>query len=243
MIRIYSLKMDRELNEGERQQALDILTPERKAKALRFRRLEDQSKGMATGLLEAYALWQEGVDVHHCQVKNGEQGKPYIEGHPEIYYNLSHSGHWIVCAVGTQELGIDVEQECKYKERVVVRCFPKEEGNLLMEKAPEERPGVFAEYWTMKESFMKFSGLGFSLPLKAFLTDLQTGQITLTPQADEELRERLYSRGIMEQQMPFCRRVPLEQGYACSLCMMQEETWQLIALTLPELISSLRQNG
>ena len=153
MIRIYSLKMDRELNEGERQQALDILTPERKAKALRFRRFEDQSKGIGTGLLEAYALQQMGVDVHSCQMKHGEQGKPYIEEHPGVFYNLSHSGHWIVCAVGTQNLGIDIEQESKYKEGVVIRCFPEEEGKILMEEEPEKRPGVFAAYWTMKESF------------------------------------------------------------------------------------------
>ena len=243
MIRIYSLKMDRELNEGERQQALDILTPERKAKALRFRRFEDQSKGIGTGLLEAYALQQMGGDVHSCQMKHGEQGKPYIEEHPDVFYNLSHSGHWIVCAVGTQNLGIDIEQESKYKEGVVIRCFPEEEGKILMEEEPEKRPGVFAAYWTMKESFMKFSGLGFSLPLKAFLTDLQTGRITLTPRADIGIRESLNRQGITEQKLPFCRRVPLEQGYACSLCIMGEEAWQLTTVTPAELISSLRQNG
>jgi 4'-phosphopantetheinyl transferase len=37
-------------------------------------------------------------------------GKPYLEGQSGMHFNLSHAGDWIVCAVDSSPIGIDVEQ-------------------------------------------------------------------------------------------------------------------------------------
>ena len=77
MIQVYSLKMNRELSDAEREDALNILTPERKAKALRFRRFKDQNRSIAAGLLEGYAIRQTiGDSLADYTIEKGPEGKP-----------------------------------------------------------------------------------------------------------------------------------------------------------------------
>lgn len=217
------MKIVRELNERERQQALDILSPERKAKALRFRRFEDRSKGMATGVLEAYALWKEfGIPWNELRIQREEQGKPFLPDYSALQYNLSHSGEWIICGVGTQPLGIDVEQTAKYSERLAKRFFHPEETADILAHPVSERPDIFAEYWTMKESFMKLCGTGFAMPLSSFTTERKTGRITVLSDMKEEQKKQLECRGILKG-TPRCQQVELESGYKCMVCTMEPQ--------------------
>lgn len=240
MIKIYSLKMERELNERERQQALDILTPERKAKALRFRRLEDQSRGLATGVLEIYALWKEfGIPWSELKILKGEQGKPYLMEYPDAWYNLSHSGAWIVCGTGEQPIGIDVEQSEKYSERIVRRFFHPEETDDIFSRPEQERAEVFAEYWTMKESFMKFCGMGFSLPLSCFSAERDTGRLRLLPTMKEDIKLQLQKQGIQEDNLPICQLVELETGYKCAVCTMDLQEIEMQSVTFHSCLEEL----
>lgn len=230
-----------------------MITPERKAKALRFRRLADQERGMATGILELYALWKEfGISgqkkLENC-LRREEHGKPYLAGRSDAHYNISHSGSWIVCATGSAPLGIDVEQTSKYSERVVKRFFHPEETEKIL-SAPEEQQGdIFAEYWTMKESFMKLCGTGFAMPLSNFATERGTGEIRILPSMKDELREQLKELGITEIKAPVCQCMELEPGYWCAVCTLERENLEYRQVTLEmcmkELffIASLHQIG
>lgn len=243
MIKIYSLKMERELNERERQQALDILTPERKAKALRFRRSEDQSKGLATGVLELYALRREfGIPLSDLRIEKEEQGKPFLPGYADAHYNLSHAGTWIVCAAGNQPLGIDVEQSAKYSERVVRRFFHSEEVSDIFSYPLQEQPDIFAEYWTMKESFMKLCGTGFYMPLSSFSTDRKTGTITILPTIEKELLSQIRKQGIQKKN-PVCQWIELEAGYKCAVCTMEMQEVEHHKVKLEECLAELQESN
>lgn len=240
MIKIYSLKMERELNERERQQALDILRPERKAKALRFRRSEDQSRGLATGVLEMYALWREfGISMPDLKIEKEEQGKPFLPGYADAHYNLSHAGAWIVCGTGNQPLGIDVEQSAKYSERIVRRFFHPTEASDIFSYPQQEQPEIFAEYWTMKESFMKLCGTGFYMPLSSFFTDRKNGTITILPTMEEELLSQVRKQGILKKN-PVCQWVELETGYKCAVCTMKVQEVMHYKVNLEECLAELQ---
>ena len=243
MIRIYSLKLERELNNRERQQALNIITPERKAKALRFRRLMDQERGMATGVLELYALWKEfGISGQEEAVNclcRGEQGKPCLAERPDAQYNISHSGAWIVCATGSVPLGIDVEQTSKYSERIIKRFFHPDETEKILSAPKEQQGDIFAEYWTMKESFMKLCGTGFAMPLSSFATERETGEIRILPSMQEELRQQLKMLGITEAKAPICQCMKLEPGYHCAVCTVERESIEYRQVTLEACMEEL----
>lgn len=250
MIQVYSLNINRELNEREREQALNILTPERKAKALRFRRFMDQNRSLAAGLLEHYAIMSmlnsehsetaRAISRHkeQCVIEKGAEGKPYLRDYPDIQYNLSHSGDWVVCGIGNQPLGIDVERLDKYTERVVTRFFQQDEiDDIFAEEDMELRKGAFADYWVMKESFMKLSGAGFSIPLKSFYSNRRTGEIRMGQGIPADWKKVLTDMGISEQHPPVCQFLTLTPEYRCAVCTVGKVRVEQQTLTWEEVIS------
>jgi len=103
-------------------------------------------------------------------------GKPYLPGR-EVAFNLSHSHHLAVLAVGPSELGVDVEWMGRDVEFLTLarRFFARPEWEWLDLQADPREP--FYRIWTRKEAYIKALGTGLRHPLDAFcvldgLTDL-----------------------------------------------------------------------
>jgi len=98
----------------------------------------------------------------------GKKGKPHIGNLKNIHFNISHSGQYIVCAVGPNELGIDVERIREVNLRIAERFFSSSEIHDLMQLPEEERMTYFITLWTIKESFLKAIGRGLTQHLNSF---------------------------------------------------------------------------
>lgn len=90
-------------------------------------------------------------------------GKPYLQDDP-VYFNLSHSGNYAVCAVSSREVGVDIQE---YKqadmERLARRFFSEEEQNALKACTNgEEQYKLFYRLWTRKEAYGKLTGEGIA---------------------------------------------------------------------------------
>ncbi len=83
-------------------------------------------------------------------IKRTENGKPYTDGN--IYFSLSHTDGFTVCAVSDGEIGIDAEKICpiKNKEKVLLR-FTDEKTQMLTDED-------FLKKWTAFESRVKYFG-------------------------------------------------------------------------------------
>lgn len=99
------------------------------------------------------------------EIYKGEHGKPYLCG-GELYFNLSHSGKYVVCALADREVGVDVQQPTRVNEAVIKRFFSDEEASYI--HAAEDRDRAFAEVWSLKESYIKALGTGIATPLSSF---------------------------------------------------------------------------
>lgn len=101
-----------------------------------------------------------------------EKGKPYISERDlsgnNIFFNISHSGQWIICGVSDRELGIDIEEIKKAKTKVAERFFTKEECDSIAGLEGEEQDRYFYLLWTVKESYLKYLGTGLTKPLNSF---------------------------------------------------------------------------
>ena len=136
----------------------------RREKILRYRMEKDRCLSLGAGLLAAYALRQAGAsDLTTVLLENG---KPVLRAHPEIHFNLSHSGSLAVCAVSDCPVGVDVETIRVCRQRVAERCFQPKELAWL-DSAPD-RDLAFVRLWTRKESFLKRTGEGLSVSLRSF---------------------------------------------------------------------------
>jgi 4'-phosphopantetheinyl transferase len=100
-------------------------------------------------------------------------GKPYIDGHLEFQFNLSHSGNYIACAFSSSPVGIDVEEMLQVNLEIARLFFSPQEYVSLMEREPSERLSYFYDLWTLKESFLKLHGQGLSAPLNTFTIQSQ----------------------------------------------------------------------
>ncbi len=108
-----------------------------------------------------------------------ERGKPCIANpHSTLCFNLSHSRDWIVCAVGAGfELGVDVEFCHPDRDvlRLAKRFFSPHEFAALFSLSAEQSIDRFYDFWTLKESWLKATGLGISGGLDSAVFDLQYG--------------------------------------------------------------------
>ena len=143
-------------------------TPERRAKADRYRAEEDKIRCVVAGALLARAV-QESLGVLEYTLERNGYGKPYIKNAEQFYFNLSHSGRWVVIAYGDSEVGIDVEQirEDARRQELARRYFTADEQEFIF-RSEEGCPERFFQIWTGKESFLKFLGTGLTRPLDSF---------------------------------------------------------------------------
>lgn len=90
-------------------------------------------------------------------------GKPFLVCHPEIHFNISHSGCLAACGFGDEPLGLDIQQ-CAAADyfRMADRFYTEADRELLRRTEETDRQKAFYQIWTKEESYAKW--LGTALP-------------------------------------------------------------------------------
>ena len=166
----------------------NLLPKSRQEKIKNFIRAEDKARALVAGLL----LRKVCHVTEDEQLTLGTQGKPYLKNNGKsdgLFFNLSHSGKYVVLVTAQREVGIDIEElvfenreqlNCPYTQRKVdielKEMMPYSDKVAQAVLTPEELKWLkeqdsdksFYRLWTAKESVMKAFGLGFSLPPESF---------------------------------------------------------------------------
>jgi 4'-phosphopantetheinyl transferase len=138
----------------------------------------------------------------------GEKGKPHIGNLTDVHYNISHSGHYVVCAVSSKELGIDVERIRKVNLRIAERFFSPSEIHDLMAVEEENRMQYFITLWTIKESYLKAIGRGLTQHLNSFTIVRNGNSYLLTGNEEAELYGIEIQQLNHEYMMAICAHLP-----------------------------------
>lgn len=142
-----------------------LLSRYKQEKAAKYIFDADKIRCVAGELMLRYIVTADyGVDNEDICITCTDTGKPYFIGHAaNIYFNISHSHDFVVCAVGDFPVGIDVEH-VKDKEAGLASYVLSESENLTWSRLPEEvRNHEFYRYWTIKESYSKYVGQGLGI--------------------------------------------------------------------------------
>ena len=104
-----------------------------------------------------YDFWKETDPVVRT-----ETGKPYLRLHPELFFNISHSGDWIACALGDAPVGLDIQyhREIKVEQTARKICTPDEWKTFMQAGTEKGKKDFLFQIWTKKESYLKFTGEG-----------------------------------------------------------------------------------
>lgn len=131
---------------------------------------EDKIRSLIGDLLSEYALKKYfDLDIKNSVISLNKYGKPEIENSKNIHYNISHSSEYVVCAVSDVEIGIDIEKKREINcIDISSRYFSVEENGLIEGKTYKKSLDAFYKLWTLKESYIKCCGKGFSIPLHSF---------------------------------------------------------------------------
>lgn len=95
------------------------------------------------------------------------EGKPYFPTRPEFHYSISHSGEWVVCAVGAVPLGVDIQVERPVRPAVFRALSAAEQAELDGLEERERLPAFF-DVWCLKEAYSKAIGLGLQARFRDF---------------------------------------------------------------------------
>lgn len=145
------------------------LSEERREKINSRRFEKDKIQALGAGLLLDHGLREYGLRERSVHMAYGGNGKPYLADHPEIHFNLSHSGTMAMAVFSDRETGCDVERVQEARMGVAQRFFAEAELEELKRQPPgEKKDELFFRIWTLKESYLKVTGEGMRIPLNSF---------------------------------------------------------------------------
>jgi len=206
MLKIFVLKLVKEGLDPEFQDSLFQYLPSDSQLRLKDRPNNNSKLQTVCGeLLARYSIAKFTGNAHHkITLVFGEKGKPHIGNLTDVHFNISHSGHYVVCAVAATEVGIDVERVRKVNLRIAERFFSVPELHDLIMLDEESRKQYFITLWTIKESYLKAIGRGLTQHLNSFTIVKSDNNFRLTGDKEAE------SFGIITQQ--------LDTEYSMAVC-------------------------
>lgn len=154
---------------------LEKISKERREKIARLQKIDAKALSAGAEMLLQKAIKECcGISDGLIIVKN-EGGKPVLKDYPDIHFNLSHSGHYAVCALSSHPVGVDIQKIERINLKVAKRFFAEAESAWLFALPEALQEQAFGDLWSIKESYMKYTGKGFGLPLHTFTVKIGEG--------------------------------------------------------------------
>lgn len=232
MMQVYVVDALNELSDEKFANYLKLVDDERKDRIMRFHFMADKKRSLVGTLLTGYVIFKAfGVSPGDIIFEKNKYGKPFVKGRSDIHFNISHSGNYVVAAVGENSVGIDVQEHKSGNLDIADRFFSNEERavldavessleeqggashNLIKDSSPDERQELkrrmFYDMWSLKEAYIKCIGMGLSKPLDEFGILEKNGEY------------KLYDDGV-ENDKYYFRKYTLSDDYSLCVCAMDD---------------------
>lgn len=196
-MKVYYAKVSSSFQEDTFFGQTELIEPRRLSAVRNMKNETAKMRSLAAGLL----LHKSLCDYLKLSMKEtppfltdcGKWGKPYLTEYPNVHFNLSHSGEYVCCAVAGCEVGVDIQRhQGNGEEKIAERFFTRADNQMLENCGEEEKKDVFFRIWSIRESYIKFTGRGIGQGLDSFSIDWENGVIRdkgLTKARFEEYRE------------------------------------------------------
>lgn len=187
----------------------DYISDSRWEKLQCLKNTADKRRSLTAG----YLLHQMCKEMHIANPSYGysEKGKPYLTGHDDISFNISHSGDYVVLAYqkGKEPVGIDIQQIRSIRDSMKKRILHEQEQ--IPEYISKEETKFLNRIWAVKESYVKMTGDGLTYDLRNVYVDFENRRII-----DKDTECAV-----------FIEKEPLP-GYVMAVCTTKESALQII---------------
>lgn len=82
------------------------------------------------------------------EISKTDKGKPYFSSRPDVYFSLSHTDTHVMCVIGENAVGCDIQTVRQVSDRLKYRTCTERELEAF----------DFFQLWTLKESWIKLNG-------------------------------------------------------------------------------------
>lgn len=207
-MKLYALYINQSIPSQLFNSLLPFVSIERRKKIYKFIRKEDADRSLIADILLREALIENlKIENDNIFFNYGNYGKPRLINHESINFNISHSGNWVVCAINSHEVGIDIEKIEDIDFDIAKSFFSEKEYIDLMNKDINKRKDYFYDLWTLKESYIKACGKGLSLDLRSFSFLIENSNILL----ESKDNSRNY----------FFKQYFIDKNYKLSVCTLE----------------------
>ena len=151
---------------------LNLVNAQRREKVLRCKQEKSKQRSLLAGVLLKKALETEGLCYEEIEFGSTKEGRPMLLSHPQLHISLSHAGDYACCLIGDAPLGVDMESlersvfalknEARFRT-MMKKCLTEHEQKDIDCCPDTEKRKQFAEYWTKKEAYSKYTGKGLGM--------------------------------------------------------------------------------
>lgn len=189
-------------------------------KLTRYHFKEDALRSLMGELLVRYMLETHfSLSRNAIRFQTNSFGKPELMDVKNLHFNLAHSGNWVVVAIDKNPIGIDIEEMKSIDIDVMKEVLTTQEIKSLQALPANEQPSFFYDLWTLKESYVKYKGKGFTIPPSSISVDVSTGNFI-----------KLFD--INSKQLPcFFQQLKIDAAYKMALCTYQNSTVTYLPFT------------
>ncbi|AQR95342.1 4'-phosphopantetheinyl transferase sfp [Clostridium saccharoperbutylacetonicum] len=206
-MKLYALKITQNIPQPLFNNLLSFLSEEKQKKINKFIKKEDADRSLIGDILIREALLCD-FQIRNIKFNYNAYGKPYLINDPHIFFNISHSGDWVVCAINDCEIGIDIEKVDRFDLDIAKHFFSEKEYFNLIKIAPLKRIEHFYDLWTLKESYIKAYGMGLNLDLRSFSIEIDKNKFILQTKNDFT--------------NCFFKQFDIDKNYKLSVCTIQD---------------------
>lgn len=169
------------------ERAIRFLSLTQQAKIHQLKTSEGRHRAVCNRLLQLFGCSiVNGVPLGEVQVEKGTYGKPRLKNCPQISFSMSNGHKYVAQYISRRkegkpgELGVDIASSDDYigeQDLVTFReVFSSAEYDYLQSLSNATSISrAFATYWSLKECYSKYTGLG----LNCDLSKLDYGKITI----------------------------------------------------------------
>ena len=176
---IYAIKLNFETISEVLNKYSIYITKNKRSRLSRLRKSEDRLRLLVGDMLIQYLVYSKiKVPLEDLKLVYNTYGKPYLF-HSNWYFNISHSGEWVVGSISQDEIGIDIEQIRALDIDITYDICTDMEYKRLISKSSEEQIESIYDLWTIKESYTKALGRGLFIPLKDIIINEKNCEVTL----------------------------------------------------------------
>ena len=174
---IYAITLDEIHDEFAFTTLLNAAPPDVREKAQRYVFFADQARCLLADALVRLSISNAtGIKPDRVSYEYGAMDKPRFADINGWFFNKAHSGQWVLVGLSKYEIGVDVEQVDEPTLPLAKYAFHPKEYRVY------ERSGKksdFYRFWTLKESYIKYLGVGLSMALDSFYFTVSSRAIKL----------------------------------------------------------------